>query len=92
MTNEQLIESLKKLKLNYLKEHLTDFIQKGTKKNLSPMQLIENLIQFEIEDKSKRSTTSRLKSAKLGRFKPYADFDWNWPKVIPRSQIEQLFR
>ncbi|MEW5705177.1 MAG: ATP-binding protein, partial [Pseudomonadota bacterium] len=28
---------------------------------------------------------------KIGRFKPLADFDWNWPKKIDRDLIEDLF-
>lgn len=33
-----------------------------------------------------------MRRARLGNFKPLADFDWNWPKKIDRSQIEDLFR
>ena len=28
----------------------------------------------------------------LGRFKPIADYDWNWPKQIDRPAIESALR
>ena len=34
----------------------------------------------------------RLKGARLGRFKPLADFDWRWPKQCDREAIEELMR
>ena len=40
-------------------------------------------------DKSRRSLESRLQRARIGRFKPIADFDWNWPKKIERDLIER---
>lgn len=33
-----------------------------------------------------------MKRARLGSYKPMADFDWSWPKKIDREQIEDLFR
>jgi DNA replication protein DnaC len=37
-------------------------------------------------------TDSRIKTSRLGRFKPMADYDWAWPRAIDRQGIEQLFR
>ncbi len=91
MTNEQLIGAIKNLKLGYLTESLPDFIQLATKKRMSPIEIVEYVVQKEIEERGKKTTESRLRTAKLGRYKSHVDFDWNWPKKIPRSQIEQLF-
>ena len=33
----------------------------------------------------------RQRHAKLGDFKPLADFDWSWPTKIDRDGIEDLF-
>lgn len=52
---------------------------------------IEPLIRAEEEERHRRSHDRRVKRANLGRFKPMADFDWSWPKVIDREQIEELF-
>ena len=34
---------------------------------------------------------SRLARAQLARFKPMADFDWEWPRSIDRPLVESLF-
>lgn len=52
---------------------------------------VEALIKAEEDERSRRSHHRRIKSANIGRFKPIADFDWNWPKKIDREQIEELF-
>ena len=38
---------------------------------------------------ARRSLERRLAQARLGRFKPLADFDWHWPKKIDRPLIER---
>lgn len=53
---------------------------------------IEQLITWEEEERSRRSLERRLSSARLGRFNPLANFDWNWPKKIDRQAIEELMR
>jgi DNA replication protein DnaC len=52
---------------------------------------LPTLIEFEEVERSRRSMQRRLRSAKLPKFKPMADFDWTWPKVIDREAIEELF-
>lgn len=52
---------------------------------------LPTLIEYEELERSKRSLVRRLQSAKLGPFKPMADFDWAWPKVIDRQAIDELF-
>ena len=50
------------------------------------------LADWEEEARRQRSLERRLKRARLGRFKPMADFDWKWPTKIDRTQIEDLFQ
>jgi DNA replication protein DnaC len=38
-----------------------------------------------------RSLERRVDHARVGRFKPMADFDWSWPEAIDREGIEELF-
>lgn len=52
---------------------------------------LPTLIEYEEVERSRRSMQRRLQSARLPKFKPMADFDWNWPKVIDREAIEELF-
>ncbi len=49
------------------------------------------LVEWEEQARRQRSLERRLKRARLGRFKPMAEFDWTWPDKIDRKQIEDLF-
>jgi len=44
------------------------------------------LVRVEQEERARRSLERRIRTAKLGRFKPMADFDWDWPppSTVPR--------
>jgi DNA replication protein DnaC len=53
---------------------------------------IESLLGYEEEERRSRSLERRLQRAKIGSFKPWADFDWAWPKMIDRELVEDLFR
>jgi DNA replication protein DnaC len=51
---------------------------------------ITALIQWEEEERARRSLERRLGNAHLGRFRPLADFNWDWPKRCEREAIEEL--
>ena len=48
------------------------------------------LLQWEEDERSRRSLERRLQSAHIGRFKPICDFDWRWPKRCDRAAVEAL--
>ena len=48
------------------------------------------LIEWEEEERARRSLERRLQGAHIGRFKPLCDFDWNWPTAIDRAAFEAL--
>lgn len=53
---------------------------------------IEALLGWEETERARRSQERRLRGAQLGRFKPLADFDWQWPTQCDRVAIEALLR
>ncbi len=53
---------------------------------------VAELLDWEEKERSRRGLERRLRHARLGTFKPLADFDWTWPKKIDRAQIEDLLR
>jgi DNA replication protein DnaC len=87
-TTTELRLLLASIGLKNIAENLDDFLARATQKQLSPLQVLEQLARIEIDDKGRRSLERRLKRSKIGRFKPIADFDWNWPKKIDRGSIE----
>lgn len=52
---------------------------------------LERLVAVEEAERGRRRLASRLRSAKLGRYKALCDFDWSWPEQLDRDHLEQLF-
>ena len=52
---------------------------------------LSRLLDVEEAERKRLSLQRRIKSAKVGRFKPMADFEWTWPKSCDRELIEELF-
>lgn len=52
---------------------------------------LARLLDIEESERARRSLKRRLDNARLGAFKPLADFDWSWPTKHDRSAIEELF-
>lgn len=83
-----LADVLKSLGLHYSAAHLDDFLAQATKRRWSPTQILEHLVEAEHQERTRRSLERRLAQAKIGRFTPMADFDWNWPTSIDRPALE----
>lgn len=49
------------------------------------------LLEIEEAERGRRSLDRRVKLAKLGKYKPLADFDWDWPAKINRAQLDAIF-
>jgi DNA replication protein DnaC len=87
MSND-LSTQLSSLGLKYTSEHLDDLIANATKKRWGSRELLEHIAAHEQRDKARRSVEHRLDRSHIGRFKPMADFDWNWPKRLERTAVE----
>lgn len=53
---------------------------------------LDHLLEIEEEERAKRSLERRIRNAKIGRFKPLVDFEWDWPEEIDREAVEDVFR
>src|SRR5258708_15819726 len=51
---------------------------------------LHDLIEWEEQERARRSLERRLKDAHIGRFKPLCDFDWPWPKKCDKPAIQAL--
>src|SRR6516165_5605779 len=51
---------------------------------------VASLLDWEEQERARRSLQRRLGRAHLGRFKPLCDFDWGWPKRCDRVLFEAL--
>ena len=87
----QLQTNLKALKLNYLAEHLDEFLVNCEKSSLKPLEIIDRIADLEILEKNVRSTSQRIKTAKIGKFHHMQEFDWDHPNKINKDTIMDLF-
>jgi DNA replication protein DnaC len=51
---------------------------------------VAQLLQWEEDERARRSLERRLADAHIGRFKPLCDFDWKWPKRCDRAALEAM--
>ena len=47
-------------------------------------------LEWEEQERARRSLERRMKAAHIGRFRSLCDFDWSWPKRCDRAAIEAL--
>lgn len=53
---------------------------------------LPSLLQWEEDERTRRSMERRVRRSCIGAFKPMVDFDWRWPTLCDRSAIEELLR
>jgi DNA replication protein DnaC len=78
---EELTQRLRRLNLYGLLAHLE---QLATEPSLA------RLLEIEESERLHRSLKRRVDNARLGTFKPMADFDYAWPKELDRALLEEL--
>ncbi len=88
----ELHDRLRALGLIVAAATLDDIVALATKKRWGPTQLLEHIVDVEEKDRARRGLERRLSRSRIERFKPIADFDWNWPKKIDRALVESALR
>jgi len=83
MTIDNLAQRAKALKLYGLLSHWEE---------ICDASWVTTLLQWEEDERSERGLENRLKSARIGRFEPLANFDWDWPKKCDREAIEEFMQ
>jgi DNA replication protein DnaC len=86
-----LSDHLRQLGLVHTATELNDLVARATQKRWSPVVLLEHLAQAELDARMRHRVERRLRDARLGRFKPMADWEWDWPKQIHRPTVERVF-
>jgi DNA replication protein DnaC len=87
--SHSLSAQLQHIGLRALPAQLDDFLARAAKARWSARQILEQLAQAEIAERSRRSLERRLRLSGIKRFKPMADFEWSWPRKIERDVIER---
>jgi len=54
------------------------------------LALVTQWIDWETRERAQRGLQRRLRAARIGRFKPLADFDWDWPAQCDKTAVSAL--
>jgi DNA replication protein DnaC len=84
-----LVSNLEQIGLKATAHNLDDLIARATKGRWPPRVILEEIYKIEGCERARLSLEYRLRFAGIGRMKPMADFDWNWPKKIERDIVER---
>jgi len=84
---QKLQENLEKLKLNQIKIHLGDYIDKINDENLSVTDALYELTEKEIEIKNYNATNAMIKVAGFPYLKELDDFDFDFQPKINKIQF-----
>jgi DNA replication protein DnaC len=85
-----LSDQLRQLGLVHTASDLNDFVARATQKRWSPVVQLEHLVQAELDARLHQRVERRLRDARLGRFKPMVDWEWDWPTAIHRPTVERV--
>ena len=86
-----LSDHLRQLGLTQTATDLNDVLARATQKRWSPVVLLDTVVRAELDARARQRVERRLTEARIGRFKPMADFDWAWPKQIHRPSVDRVF-
>lgn len=92
MTERDLRALLRALGLNATSDALDDLIALATKRRFGPVDLLQHVAALEEKERARRGLERRIKRSRIERFKPMADYDWNWPTKIDRPLVESVLR
>ena len=88
----RLLEQLTALKLIAVQQHYADLATEAAQKQWTHVDYLARLIDLEAMRRQELSVQRRIAAARFPCVKTLDQFDWNWPKKINRTQIQNLFR
>lgn len=79
--HDTLLKRAQALKLHGLVSHWNE---------CTKLNWVETLVGWEEQERTRRSLERRVRAARIGNFKPLADFDWKWPTQCDQAVISEL--
>jgi DNA replication protein DnaC len=87
----QLDRDLADLKLLAIAKAYRDVLDEAARKGSSTLEVLRTLIGIEATARNQRALERRLRQARLPKQKTLADYDFTFPKRIPKAAILRLF-
>jgi DNA replication protein DnaC len=88
----RLTEQLAALKLLAVQEHYASLATEAAQKQWPHVDYLARLIDGEALRRQHLAIQRRIAAARFPGIKTLDQFDWNWPKKINRTQVQDLFR
>ena len=89
--HEKLLSELAELKLHRIAEVYQEILNEAARKGSSMLDVLAVLIGEEVAVRRQRALERRLHHAKLPQRKTLQEYDFNFPKRIPKQAIVRLF-
>ena len=89
--HEKLLKDLAELKLQRIAEIYQKVLDEAARKQSSMLEVLETLVAEEAAVRHNRALVNRIKHAHLPPRKTLEDYDFTWPKRIPKQSILRLF-
>jgi DNA replication protein DnaC len=88
---EKLLADLAELKLHRIAEVYQEMLDEAARKQSSMLDVLEVLVAEELAVRRNRALANRIKRACLPPRKTLENYDFTWPKRIPKQSILRLF-
>jgi DNA replication protein DnaC len=89
--HEKLLRDLATLKLSRIAEIYREVLDEAARKNSSMLEVLSTLIAEEAIARSERALQRRIRQARLPKRKTLEEYDFTFPKRIPKQKILRLF-
>ena len=89
--HEQLLRDLHILKLTRIAEIYREVLDDASRKSNSTLEILKTLVAEEVVARNERALKRRIRQARLPKRKTIQDYNFDFPKRIPKQRILRLF-
>jgi DNA replication protein DnaC len=89
--HDQLHQDLLSLKLNHIAEHYREVLDEAARKNSPMLDVLIQIIGGQLAARRDSALARRVRLARLPAMKRLEDYDFTFPKKIPKQKILRLF-
>jgi DNA replication protein DnaC len=89
--HEPLLENLSELNLTQIAASYREILDEAARRNTSMLDVLASLVAAEVTARRQRALQRRILQARLPKLKTLAEYQFDFPKRIPKQKIMRLF-
>ena len=89
--HEPLLEQLAELNLTHIAATYRETLDEAARKNSSMLDVLASLVASEVTARRQRALQRRILQARLPKLKTLAEYQFDFPKRVPKQKIVRLF-